>query len=76
MNHVPYRGGGPALQDLPGGQVAFVFATVASSSQLVHAGRLRALAVSSGRRLATLPEPPTVAEQGVAGFELDEWNGR
>jgi tripartite-type tricarboxylate transporter receptor subunit TctC len=75
MVHVPYRGGGPALQDLLAGNVAFVFATVASSMQLVQEGRLRALAVSSSQRLAALPEVPTVAEQGFAGYELDEWNG-
>jgi len=75
LTHIPYRGGGPALQDLLAGQLAFVFATVASSAQLVQDGRLRALACSSAQRLAAMPAVPTVAEQGFPGYALDEWNG-
>jgi len=75
IQHVPYRGGTPALQDLLGGAIAFVFGTVSSSLQLAREGRLRALAVSTAERIAALPEVPTVAEQGFPGYELNEWNG-
>ena len=75
IQHVPYRGGTPALQDLLGGAIAFVFGTVSSSLQLAREGRLRALAVSTAQRIAALPDVPTVAEQGFPGFELNEWNG-
>ncbi|MFL1464180.1 tripartite tricarboxylate transporter substrate-binding protein [Roseococcus sp. DSY-14] len=75
MVHVPYRGGAPALQDLVAGNIAFVFGTVASSLQLAQEGRVRAIAVSSARRVPGLPEVPTVAEQGFEGYELNEWNG-
>jgi len=75
IQHVPYRGGTPALQDLLGGSIAFVFGTVSSSLQLAQEGRLRALAVSTAARIASLPQVPTVAEQGFPGYELNEWNG-
>ncbi len=75
LTHVPYRGGTPALQDLLGGNIAFVFGTVSSTLQLVRDGRLVALGVSTAQRIAPLPEVPTIAEQGFAGFELNEWNG-
>uniref|UniRef100_UPI001F1617BC tripartite tricarboxylate transporter substrate-binding protein n=1 Tax=Falsiroseomonas oryziterrae TaxID=2911368 RepID=UPI001F1617BC len=75
VQHSPYRGGGPALQDLLTGSLAFVFATVSSSTQLVRAGTVKALGVSTAARIAALPEVPTIAEQGFAGFELNEWNG-
>jgi tripartite-type tricarboxylate transporter receptor subunit TctC len=75
IQHVPYRGGTPALQDVLGGAIAFVFGTVSSSLQLAQEGRLRALAVSTASRIASLPNVPTVAEQGFPGYELNEWNG-
>jgi tripartite-type tricarboxylate transporter receptor subunit TctC len=75
IQHVPYRGGTPALQDLLGGAIAFVFGTVSSSLQLAREGRIRAIAVSTAQRIAALPEVPTVAEQGFPGYELNEWNG-
>jgi tripartite-type tricarboxylate transporter receptor subunit TctC len=75
ITHVPYRGGTPALQDLLGGNIVFVFGTVSSTLQLVRDGRLTALGVSTANRIAPLPEVPTIAEQGFAGFELNEWNG-
>jgi tripartite-type tricarboxylate transporter receptor subunit TctC len=75
IQHVPYRGGTPAQQDLLGGSLAFVFGTVSSSLQLARDGRLVALGVSTATRLAALPEVPTIAEQGFPGFELNEWNG-
>jgi tripartite-type tricarboxylate transporter receptor subunit TctC len=75
IQHVPYRGGTPALQDLLGGTLAFVFGTVSSSLQLVREGRVRALGVSTAERIASLPDVPTIAEQGFPGYELNEWNG-
>jgi len=75
ITHVPYRGGTPALQDLLGGSIAFVFGTVSSTLQLVRDGRLVALGVTTVQRIAPLPEVPTIAEQGFEGFELNEWNG-
>jgi tripartite-type tricarboxylate transporter receptor subunit TctC len=75
IQHVPYRGGTPALQDLMGGAIAFVFGTVSSSLQLAREGRIRALAVSTASRIASMPDVPTVAEQGFPGYELNEWNG-
>ncbi|MBY0338776.1 MAG: twin-arginine translocation pathway signal protein [Acetobacteraceae bacterium] len=75
MVHVPYRGGAPALADLLAGQVTFVFGTMASSLQLVQEGRVRALGITTAQRVAVLPDLPTIAEQGFAGYELNEWNG-
>ena len=75
ITHVPYRGGTPALQDLLGGNIAFVFGTVSSTLQLVRDGRLAALGVTTAQRIAPLPDVPTIAEQGFEDFELNEWNG-
>ena len=75
MVHVPYKSGGPAIADVMGGQVDFMFATVAASSPLVSGGKLRALAVSSPQRSARLPDVPTVAETVIPGYEAYEWNG-
>jgi len=73
MTHVPYRGAGPALNDLIGGQVQVMFDNLPSSIQHVRAGTLRALAVSSANRAPALPEVPTLAESGLAGFEATSW---
>jgi tripartite-type tricarboxylate transporter receptor subunit TctC len=75
IQHVPYRGGTAALQDVLGGALAFVFGTVSSSLQLVRDGRLHALGVTTASRIPPLPEVPTIAEQGYPGYELNEWNG-
>ncbi|MBS0426868.1 MAG: tripartite tricarboxylate transporter substrate binding protein [Proteobacteria bacterium] len=75
MVHVPYKSGGPAITDVMGGQVDFMFATVAASYPLVSTGKLRALAVSSPQRSPRLPDVPTVAETVIPGYEAFEWNG-
>jgi tripartite-type tricarboxylate transporter receptor subunit TctC len=72
--HVPYRGGGPALSDVIGGQVPLFFANLASSLSHIQSGRLRPLAVTSRKRSAALPDVPTMQEAGVPAYELYEWN--
>ena len=73
--HVPYKGGGPAMSDLVGGQVALSFASMPSALPHVRSGRLRAIAVSAGRRSAAIPELQTVAESGLPGFASEDWQG-
>jgi tripartite-type tricarboxylate transporter receptor subunit TctC len=73
--HVPYKGSGQSMQDLLGGQVQVAFDTTPAVLQYVKAGRLRPLAVSTLKRLASLPEGPTVAESGVPGYEVTTWYG-
>ncbi len=74
MVHVPYRGSGPALQDLLGGTVQVMFDSLASSAAHIRAGRLRALAVTTPQRLPANPDLPTVAET-VPGYEISTWYG-
>lgn len=74
MLHVPYKGGAPALNDVIGGQVPVFFGNLASTLQHVQAGKLKPLAVTSARRSPILPAVPTMAEAGVAGYEVYEWN--
>jgi tripartite-type tricarboxylate transporter receptor subunit TctC len=73
--HVPYRGAGPAVQDLLGGQVQFMFLDMSSALPQIQAGKLRALAVAPAQRFAGLPQVPTVAEQGFPGFDIHGWYG-
>jgi tripartite-type tricarboxylate transporter receptor subunit TctC len=73
--HVPYRGAAPAVQDLMGGQVNTGLIDTASVQQYVASGKLRAIGVASPERLKTLPDVPTLAEQGVKGFEAFAWQG-
>jgi tripartite-type tricarboxylate transporter receptor subunit TctC len=73
--HVPYKGGGPAISDLVGGQVKVHFNTPGTLLPLVTAGKLRALAMSSAQRADFAPDLPTVAESGVPGFEATVWYG-
>jgi tripartite-type tricarboxylate transporter receptor subunit TctC len=75
MMHVPYKGGGPALTDVIGGQVPVFFGNVASTLQYVKQGKLRPLVVSGRKRSSALPDVPTGAEAGLPGFEMYEWNG-
>lgn len=72
--HVPYKGA-DALNDLLSGRLQFMFATIPSVIQHIHAGKLRALAVSSAHRSRSLPDVPTVAEKGFPGFEAGSWFG-
>ena len=73
--HVPYKGAAPAATDLMGGQVDFYFATPQAAIPLVKGGKLRALAVTSVKRVPVLPEVPTVDESGYKGFEAMDWKG-
>jgi tripartite-type tricarboxylate transporter receptor subunit TctC len=73
LNHVPYKGSGPAMQDLIGGQVGVSFAGVPNVLGHVKAGRLKALGVTTPRRWSELPEIPTLAEAGVPGYEATLW---
>jgi tripartite-type tricarboxylate transporter receptor subunit TctC len=75
LQHVAYRGAAPAVQDLLGGQIPFGLIDTASVQQYVATGKLRALGVASPARLATMPEIPTIAEQGVADFAAYAWQG-
>ncbi|CFP37974.1 tripartite tricarboxylate transporter substrate binding protein [Bordetella pertussis] len=75
MVHVPYKGCGPALNDVLGSQIGLAVVTASSAIPFIKAGKLQALAVTSKERSALLPEVPTVAEQGVAGYELNQWHG-
>jgi tripartite-type tricarboxylate transporter receptor subunit TctC len=75
MVGIVYKGGGPALTDVLGGQIPAFFAGVASSAQQIKAGKLRALGVTTSRRTAALPEVPTIAEAGLPGYEVDGWYG-
>jgi tripartite-type tricarboxylate transporter receptor subunit TctC len=72
INHVPYRGSGPALNDLVAGHVDLMFGELAPSYQYIQSGQLRALAVSSEKRIANLPDVPAVAEV-VPGFKVTSW---
>ena len=74
LNHIPYRGGGPALNDLIGGQVKFFFSNGAASIGHVQGGAVKAIAHTGRGRLGTLPDLPAVSET-LAGFEAYEWNG-
>jgi tripartite-type tricarboxylate transporter receptor subunit TctC len=74
LMHVPYKGGGPALNDVMGGQVPLFFANVASSLGHIQGGKLRPLAVTSVRRARALPDVPTMEEAAVPSYEVLEWN--
>lgn len=71
--HVPYKGSGPAIQDVIGGQVDMMFDTTVVAGPHIQSGKVRALAVTSAKRLESLPNVPTVAESGVPGFEVLSW---
>ena len=73
--HVPFRGGGPARNATLGGHVQLNFANLLSASPFVNNGRLRALGVSTRKRTSSMPDVPTLAEAGVSGYEVLQWNG-
>ncbi|MDI1275455.1 tripartite tricarboxylate transporter substrate binding protein [Polaromonas sp.] len=73
--HVPYKGSGPAIQDVIGGQVDMMFDTTVVAGPHIQSGKVRAIAVSSAKRLESLPNVPTIAESGVPGFEVVSWQG-
>lgn len=75
MTHIPYRGSGPAMVDLMGGQVQIAFETASSVIPHIKSGKVRALAVLSARRNPQLPDVPTMAEAGVSGVEMSAWYG-
>jgi tripartite-type tricarboxylate transporter receptor subunit TctC len=75
MNHVPYKGSIPALTDIMGGQVDLMFDSMASALPFVKSGKLKALAQTGSKRVAALPELPTVAESGLPGYEVAGWFG-
>jgi tripartite-type tricarboxylate transporter receptor subunit TctC len=75
LQHVPYKGAGPALSDLMGGQISAMFDIVGSSVGHIRGGKLRALAVTGQQRSQALPSVPTMAEAGFAGVEIQAWHG-
>jgi tripartite-type tricarboxylate transporter receptor subunit TctC len=75
MLHVPYKGGAPALSDLVGGQIDLMFETSPTAVPYVQGGKLVPLGVTTSKRLSTLPNLPTIAEQGVPGYEAYTWLG-
>ncbi|MGH8634762.1 MAG: tripartite tricarboxylate transporter substrate binding protein [Burkholderiales bacterium] len=75
MLHVPYKGLGPAIADLVGGQVQFAIPNISTAVPHVKSGRLRLLAVTSGKRFPLFPDTPTVDEAGVKGYESSGWYG-
>jgi tripartite-type tricarboxylate transporter receptor subunit TctC len=73
--HVPYKGGGPALADLAGGQIQFMVENIPSTAPYVTSGKMRALAVTDLRRSPVLPDVPTLDESGLKGYQIVGWNG-
>ena len=73
--HIPYKGGAPAIADVMGAQVPIFFGNMSSALPHVKSGKVRALAVTGAKRSANVPELPTIAESGVPGYEVYEWNG-
>jgi len=75
MQHIPYKGSPPALQDVVGGQVTMTFDNITTAWPLAKAGKLRALAVTTAKRSSVAPDVPTLAESGLPGFEVGSWQG-
>ena len=73
MLHIPYKGSGPAVADLLGGQVNYMFDSITSARPHLQSGKLRALAVTTAKRSSTLPNVPTMAEAGVPGYDVSPW---
>jgi len=75
MDHIPYKGSGPAMNDLVGGHVDISFPTIPTALPLVRSGKLRALALTGARRSPLMPEVPSIAEAGVPGYDMGGWYG-
>jgi tripartite-type tricarboxylate transporter receptor subunit TctC len=75
IEHIPYKGAAPALQDVVAGEVDMMFATAASVSGFIQAGSVRALAVTTPKRIAAFPDLPTIDELGLKGFDATTWHG-
>ena len=75
MEHVPYKGGVPAITDTLGGQVPMMYADLVAALPHIQAGKLRAIAVGSPQRVGVIPNVPTIAEQGFKGFDAVSWGG-
>ena len=75
LEHIPYKGGGPAVTDVVGGQIPLVFTAVASAQQYVRTNRLVGLGVPGAKRSSSLPEVPTFQESGLEGFDVSSWTG-
>jgi tripartite-type tricarboxylate transporter receptor subunit TctC len=73
--HVPYKGGGPAMSDVLGGHTKIMFSSLVQTSGFVHSGQLRALGTGGSHRSSVLPDVPTIAEAGLAGYEANNWWG-
>ena len=75
FTHVPYRGAGPAIADVIGGQVPYILSTLTGLLPHIKAGKLKAIALTSAERSALLPNVPTIAESGFRGYDMDSWMG-
>jgi tripartite-type tricarboxylate transporter receptor subunit TctC len=75
ITHVPYRGAAPALNDLLGGQIPLIWATPVAVTPFIEQGKVKALGISTQQRLSTMPQVPTVSENGVPAFDIDIWLG-
>jgi tripartite-type tricarboxylate transporter receptor subunit TctC len=75
MQHVPYRGTAPALNDLMGGYIQLMFADMSTALPLINSGKIRALAVTTKQRVAALPDVPPLSEAGVPGYDAAAWQG-
>jgi tripartite-type tricarboxylate transporter receptor subunit TctC len=75
MQHIPYKGGGPMMNDLIGGQINIAFETAASATPQIKGGKVKALAITTAKRSPSMPDLPTVAESGLPGYDVVTWYG-
>jgi len=75
MTHVPYKGGAPAMQELMGGQIQVIFATVSTAVAAIDSGKIRALGMAGNSRFEKMPNVPTISESGLPGFQISNWYG-
>ncbi len=76
LTHVPYKGGGPAAIALMGGEIAMIFGEPATIVQHIKSGKMKAIAVTSGKRALALPDLPTMQESGIGNYDVTSWNGQ